>query len=357
MNSRERVFASARGQETDCFAVTPYNGNFSINVSGYELSECYTDGKKLAEAQIRAWELTGQDVVNAQSDQYYMSEGMGVKTLYRTGALPAVLDVPVKSLEDVKLIRPIDPYRDGRSYVYIEAIGLLSEHFKGEVAIRAPGAGPFPLCAHLMGVSEFITLLALTEAEEDTDSEKRIMDLLETVTESLCRFSEACLDAGADIVQCADSLASLNIISPAIYRKYAFPFEKKYFDRISARKKDRDFLTLLHICGNNSAVAEDLADTGCDILEVDYQVDLRDYKQRIGDRVCLMGNLNPAGAIFKGTPEFVEKEAREAIEAAGRGGRFCLGSGCEVAIHAPLENVRAMVRTGHSLKPDFSGRK
>ena len=93
-------------------------------------------------------------------------------------------------------------------------------------------------------------------------------------------------------------------------------------------------------------------DTGCDILEVDYQVDLAHYKKLAADKVCLMGNLNPAGVLFRGTPAEVEAEAVEAMTKAGRGGHFLLGSGCEVAVHAPLENILAMVRAGHSRRPE-----
>ena len=112
MNSMERVFGAIRGEQTDCLPVAPYNGNFSIHTAGYTLDECYLDGKKLAEAQYRAWELVGQDVVVAQSDQYYMVEGMGVKTEYYHDRLPGVREVPVKELKDVGKLRPIDPYKD-----------------------------------------------------------------------------------------------------------------------------------------------------------------------------------------------------------------------------------------------------
>jgi uroporphyrinogen decarboxylase len=128
---------------------------------------------------------------------------------------------------------------------------------------------------------------------------------MEITYESHYRFAEACVRAGATIVQSADSLASLNIISPFIYEKYAYPYEKRFFERINKLKDRYTFATLLHICGDNSRVAEKLASTGCDILECDYQVDLADYARRLGNRVCLMGNLNPAGNLFRGSPESV----------------------------------------------------
>lgn len=351
MNSMERLFATARGESTDCFAVTPYNGNFAIHIAGAHLGACYTDGKKLAEAQIRAWELVGQDVVVAQSDQYYILEGLGLKTRHRQDALPEVLEYGITSLEQVDRLRPIDPYNDGRAYVYIEAVGYLAQHFKGAVPVRAPGAGAYTMAGNLMGISDYLTEIALAEMEEDEEQSRRILRLIEVLYESHYRYCEACVRAGASIVQSADSLASLDITSPEIYKKYAFPFEKRFFERIGKLKGDYEFLSLLHICGDNTAVAELLFETGCDILEVDYKVDLARYKELAKDRVCLMGNMNPTGALLCGTPDDVEREALDAIKKAGYNGRYLLGSGCEVAMKAPLENVRRMVETGHRIAP------
>lgn len=348
MNARDRVFAAAHGKKTDCCPVTPYHGNCCIHLAGQEISNCYTNGKNLADAQIITQELIGQDVVNAQSDQYYIVEAMGVKTHYEKGRLPIVDDIPVKTLEDIRKLRVPNPYTEGRMHVYIEAVENLTQHYKKQVAVRAPGSGPFSMAGHLMGISEFITQIAVAEALDDQEEQKRILDMLEICTNALLEFSKACVKAGADIVQCADSLASLNMISPSIYEKYAFPFEKKYFSEMANYKKDHSFLTLLHICGNNTLIADKLANTGCDILEVDSAVDLADYKQRIGDRVCLMGNINPFGALYQGSIAEVEQECKTAIAKAHAGGRFCLGSGCEVAIGTPLENLVEMVRVGHS---------
>jgi uroporphyrinogen decarboxylase len=351
VNSYERFFATLNGGETDCFPVTPYNGNFCIRVAGREPSECYTNGKCLADAQAQAWEQTAQDVIVAQSDQYYIPEALGVKTRFRPGALPEVLETAIQSLDEVDRLKPINPYSDGRCSVYIEAVGLLAERFKGEVPIRAPGPGPFTIAGHLLGAERFITAIAEAEADEDNENIERLQRLIGLAAEAHYCYVEACVRAGASIVQCADSLASLNMTSPLIYEKYAWPWERRFFQRINALKKDYTFATLLHICGNNTLIADKLMATGCDILEVDYQIDLLDYKKRKPEMLCLMGNLNPAGALLSGTPSDVAREANAALDAAGKGGRFFLGSGCEVAVNAPLENVQAMVKTGHSRKP------
>lgn len=351
MNPTERLFATCRGEKTDCYAVTPYNGNFAIHLSGMKLGKCYTDGKKLAQAQIIAWEKIGQDVVVAQSEQYYIAEGLGVKTRLHENALPEVLARPGISLDEEITLKPIDPYRDGRAYVYIEAVGHLAQHFKGEVPIRAPGAGPFTLAGHLMDLQPFIMAMALAEQRKDAVRSQRILDVIEVAYESHYRYCEACVKAGASIVQLADSLASLDIISPAIYEKYAYPFEKRFFERIAALKGQYSFLTLLHICGNNTKIVDKLMQTGCDILEVDYKVDLGEYMKLADGRLTLMGNLNPAGALLHGTEDEVERQVRTAVQQTGNGRRYLVGSGCEVAVQAPWQNVRRMVQVGHSLAP------
>ena len=151
-------------------------------------------------------------------------------------------------------------------------------------------------------------------------------------TEALVAFATACIEAGAHLVQAGDSLASLDMISPATYRKWAWPAERRFFATINPLAESHGAATLLHICGNMSAVLESMADTGAHILELDHKVSLGTAKERVGDRVCLMGNLDPVELLWRGKPEAVGLAARQAIADAGSGGGFILGSGCEVPV-------------------------
>lgn len=350
MTGRERVFAAVRGGKPDCCPVTPYDGNFCLRHSGYAIGDCYTDAATMAKGQQIGRDKTGQDTVNVQSEQYYICEALGVKTQLHKEALPSVLDVPVKELSDVEKLRVPD-VDEGRMPVYIDAVRLLHEHYQGEVAIRACGTGPFTIAGHLMGLENFLTAIMAAEVEEDEESQQYLLHMIDICTDTLIRFATACVQSGADIIQNADSLASMNMISPTIYKKYAWPFERKFFAAMDKLKPEHDFLKLLHICGNNSLVSPLMADTGCDIMIVDSKMDFDWLCKTVNNKVCLMGNLNPAATIYLGTPEQVQAEARATMEIAARNhARFCLGSGCEVAVDAPVENVRAMVEAGHAWK-------
>lgn len=344
MSSLERVLRAARRGKPDVLPVGPYMGNHGAHAAGYRIGDYCTSGKSMAKAQYAAWELYGQDIAVAQSDAYYIAEGFGSVVEFHEDGTPTLRKPALDSVFRADSLRLPNPYADGRMPVYLEAIRLLSGSLGGKVCIRAPGTGPFALASHLLGIQEF--LMAIAEAEYDgrKDIEQALFRLLGLTSDALIAFLTAALETGANIVQCGDSLASLDVISPFVYEKYAFPYEKKVFAALRPYAEKYDGCTLLHICGDNTKVMGLLAGAEEDILEVDYKVDLGLYKEKIGSKVSLMGNLDPTGVLLQGTPEDVESVSRKCIAEAASGGGFILGSGCEVPIHAPVENIRAMIR-------------
>ena len=107
-------------------------------------------------------------------------------------------------------------------------------------------------------------------------------------------------------------------------------------------------LTLLHICGDNTRILDLQAQTGADIIAIDHAVDLRLAKQRIGNKVCLIGNMDPVGTLLFGSVADVERAAHACLEASAPGGGYILGTGCEVPQDTPLENLQAVIRVGQA---------
>ena len=352
MTSRERILAAVSGRATDLTPVAPYMGNFGARVSGIPIGRYNHNGKLMAEAQIRAWELVGQDAVVAQSDNYYIAEGFGCRIAQPEDSTPNLIAPAITRLDEIDRLRVPDPGSAGRMPVYLEAVSRLRTHFGAELAVRGPGTGPFSLASYLFGGTEnFLAELATAEAEEDLNAQLQFTRLLEIAADGLIAFLAALLEAGSDFLQAGDSLASLSMISPAFYEKYAWPAEKRVFDAINPLAHAKGCVTLLHICGDTTRILPLMADTGADILELDTQVDLAAARRIVRDRVCLMGNISPVNELLEGSPRSVAKAGADAIEAGSSSdGRFILGSGCEVPPLAPIENLRAMVAAARSVK-------
>ena len=72
---------------------------------------------------------------------------------------------------------------------------------------------------------------------------------------------------------------------------------------------------------------EQIANTGCDVVGVDWEISLQEVRKRIGCQVAIQGNLNPAFLLE--TPEMIRKYASQVIDSfgAGSGHIFNLGHG------------------------------
>ncbi len=354
MNSRQRFITAARGGIPDLIPAAPYNGNFGAACAGVPISEYNTSGRRMAEAQIAAWNMVGQDVVVAQSDGYYIAEGFGCEINQPYNLTPNLVKPAVFSLDEIEKLQVPDPYKDGRMPVYLEALSLLKDHFKGEVALRGPGTGPFSLASYLMGgTSEFLTRIGLCEADEDKDAEGNILTLMDIASDGLIAFLKAALDAGSDTAMVGDSLASLSMISPGIYKKYVYPFEVKVFRELQSEVEKHGAITILHICGDTRAILPLMAETGADVLEIDAKVPMDEARALIGGKAALMGNLEPTSVLFQGDWEAVYAASLECMERGhARNGGFILGSGCEVVPGTSVENIQAMVQASR----EFSGK-
>ena len=115
MTARERILCAGHGGTPDQVPVAPYIGNYGAALMQVPISKYNTDGKRMAEAQARAWEKHQLDVVVAQSDNYYIAQAFGVQIAQPENDTPYETKPAISSLDEVdKLPTEIDVYRDGR---------------------------------------------------------------------------------------------------------------------------------------------------------------------------------------------------------------------------------------------------
>lgn len=341
LTSRERVLRAIRRQPTDCLAVAPYMYDVAVAAAGVSLRDFYTDPKVMVDAQLALHQLVDQDVICIGADNFYIAEGFGCETTHDETELPALVKPAVDSLSDVFELQALKPDADGRMPVMLEAIRMARRAVGDEIAVRSPGTGPFALASYLIGSQQWLCEVGMVEAELPGANEAGLHHALEIAAQSLIRFGQACWDAGADIIHCGDSLASCDMISPRTYQRFAFPYEQKVFQ---AWKQHGITGSLLHICGNSTKVLEQYANTGADLVEVDNMVDLSTARQKVGGRVCLVGNVHTVTDLLQGTPQSVRDAALRCTEKMRGENGYILGSGCIVPRFAPIENLQAMVR-------------
>jgi len=96
---------------------------------------------------------------------------------------------------------------------------------------------------------------------------------------------------------------------------------------------------------------EDIAAIGCNAVGLDWTVDLGAARSRIGNKVALQGNLDPA--VLFSTPAAIRAEVGAILRqfGAGPGHVFNLGHG--VSQFTSPEHVGALVDAVHELSREY----
>ena len=120
------------------------------------------------------------------------------------------------------------------------------------------------------------------------------------------------------------------------YLEFAHPYLKRICDAFPA-----DWVKVYHNDADVSACLEHLPDTGFNVLNWGKQKDIAEVKERVGDRMCLMGNVNPLEIGVRGTPEEVRDATLEVLEKSGGEG-IILSVGGGTSPGMPRANIIAM---------------
>ena len=101
----------------------------------------------------------------------------------------------------------------------------------------------------------------------------------------------------------------------------------------------------MHTDGDVQPLIDDLVKIGLNALHPiePKAMDINLLKKKYQNRLCLIGNIDMAGSLGRGTPDEVRQEVKERIRNVAPGGGYAVGSSNSVASYIPIENYRAMI--------------
>ncbi len=240
----------------------------------------------------------------------------------------------INKIPDAMRIKTITDYRNEKSTM--RTLELYKQAFGGERLLIGWGAGQTAnILSSVLGETE-----AMIAVMEDPGLCRAIMARRLEQVKQYYLFQKS---EGIEIVYTGDAYASCSLYSPETYRELFFEYHKKTIDFLHSI----GMKALLHICGKINGILEDMAATGADVIEsldrpcAGGDVELAEAKRRVGDKVCLKGNLDAVHEIEPGPPEKIYDLALQALHDAGPGGYIL--STEQITIDTPAEHVQAMV--------------
>lgn len=334
MTSLQRCEAVLRGEVPDQLPVVPQSFMFVVETAGLKIGDVNKNGRKMAEAHILSQAKYGYDGCVIDFDDATIAEAVGAQVIFRDDE-PATVneECPVlKNLRDVYDLPIPDPMKSGRLSEWLEATRRVVEAVGDHVFVMGRAdQGPFSIACLLRGTTQFMMDLL-------TEDKALIGDVLDYCRRISAVFAKAQQEAGAHATSIGDAFAGPNLISPAMYRQFAWEPEK----RLAEEVQGYGIPFSIHICGNTNGIIQDMGTTGARILEVDWMLDMEKARQIVPEETVLMGNIDPSFPLVVGSPADVEEAVKKLI-AATRGRNHIVSSGCAMGRNTPEENFRAFI--------------
>jgi uroporphyrinogen decarboxylase len=133
------------------------------------------------------------------------------------------------------------------------------------------------------------------------------------------------------------------MVNPRILREHLFP----WYARLGAELNSAGVPFIYHSDGDLWPVIDDLLACGFNALHPiePKAMDSRAVKAKLGDRLCLLGNIE-LDRLARGTPDEVQEMVRRNIDDLAYDGGYCVGSSNSVTYYVPLTNYVAMIEAG-----------
>jgi len=150
------------------------------------------------------------------------------------------------------------------------------------------------------------------------------------------------IDEGADAIQmCVDYGNKLGPwFSPKMFREFIKPALKRQCDTF----KRKGAFTVLHSDGNITSILPDIVDAGIDAyqgIDVTAGMSLKQVKEEYGDKICLVGNVDPRILEF-GKPEDVMMEVERCLREGGFSG-YILSASANISVNTNADNFLLMI--------------
>jgi len=277
------------------------------------------------------------------SDILTIPDVMGMGLYFEEGHGPKFAN-PIKSPSDIhKLPKP--DVRESLAYV-MNAVSMVHRELDGSVPLIGFSGSPWTLFTYMIegGSSKTFSKSKKLIYQEPALAHLLLEKLAGTVTEYL----NAQIESGAQVIQIFDTWGG--VLSSRAFKDYSLRYLAQIVSGLKREHDGQRVPVILFSKGCNTQL-EALADTGCDALGLDWTITLAEARERVGSRVALQGNLDPA--ILLADPETIRREVSHTLASFGQaeGHIFNLGHG--ITPDVDPENLSALISAVRDLSPAF----
>lgn len=281
------------------------------------------------EVTLQPIDILDADAAILFSDILVVPEAMGMQLTFGVGEGPKFPD-PITCRADVERLPIPDPEQE-LGYV-MAAVRTIRKGLNGRVPLIGFTGSPWTLATYMVeggGSKNFSKVKAMMFNEPDT-----MHLLLDKLADAVAAYLNAQIANGAQAVQIFDTWGG--ILTTRDYKAFSLQYMQKIVEKLNRENESRRVPVILYSKGGMGWL-ETMADTGVDVLGLDWSIDIDAAKARVGDRVALQGNMDPTMLYAK--PERIREEVKDILERFGHGNGHIFNLGHGITPDVPPEHA------------------
>ncbi|MDI1299807.1 uroporphyrinogen decarboxylase [Methylotenera sp.] len=266
------------------------------------------------------------------SDILTVPDAMGLGLYFEEGEGPKFERTLREEAEILKLKVP-----DMAKLQYVfDAVAQIRKTLDGRLPLIGFTGSPWTLATYMVegkGGTDFLTIKKMAYVRPDL-----LHHILEITAQTVIQYLNAQIAAGAQAVMIFDSWGGA--LSHDAYIEFSLNYMKKIVAGLTKDNDGRKVPSVVFTKGG-ALWLEAQAEIGADALGLDWTIDIGQARKRVGDKVALQGNLDPA--ILLSTPEAIEKQVENVLRSYGKGHGHVFNLGHGITQWTPPENAAAML--------------
>ena len=277
------------------------------------------------------------------SDILTIPDAMGLGLSFGAGEGPKFAR-PIENKIQVDNLPIPDP--EGELQYVMNAVRTIRRELKGEVPLIGFSGSPWTLATYMV---EGGSSKAFTKIKKMMYADPQILHaLLDKLADSVILYLNAQIKAGAQAVMGFDTWGG--VLAHEEYKTFSLQYMQKIVEGLIRENEGRKVPITLFTKGGGLWL-EAIADTGCDAVGLDWTVDIREAKKRVGHKVALQGNMDPS--VLYAPAARIEQEVKNILAGFGEGSGHVFNLGHGIHQDVPTESPKVFVNAIHEFSKQY----
>lgn len=304
-----------------------------------------TNPQYATEVTLQPLERYPLDAAILFSDILTVPDAMGLGLSFAEGEGPRLAH-PVRDEAAVAALRV--PEMDTLRYVF-DAVTSIRHALQGRVPLIGFSGSPWTLACYMVEGAG---------SSDDWRKVKSLMysrpDLMHRIlavnAQAVAAYLNAQIEAGAQAVMVFDSWGGA--LADGMFQAFSLDYTRQVLAGLK-REHEGQVIPRIVFTKGGGLWLQEMGALDCDVLGVDWTVNLGRARAAVGATKALQGNLDPA--VLFAPPEQVQAQARRVLDdfgtphqGPGTGPTHIFNLGHGISQHTPPEHVHALVEAVHA---------